>query len=493
MSLINKMLHDLEDRQADLVLNEGSIFRDIESAAEIGQGSKTPQSRFIALCIIITSLLLAYLCYEVYLNPFFIQLLGHQHDSKPLILTDNNRIVALPLETIEKQATPITAVKEIYSGNPITKDLNLKLDTLNLDWKDKENHAVKTLENNHPESIPGPLVLEQRLTGIHLHSLVGATNIRINLTSFPDYRLFTLDKPDRLFIEIKDITIPRDIVKDNYSNSMINRLTHRFGSLIFNLKQAVVIKSSDVTAIDNAYQLNIEIMSSDSYQESPMDNMGKFTTINQSEIAVAETSSEHENYKVAQKIVPIKTANSSYVDSIATYRAGDIPRTIDLLSSFLTDQPNSIKARELMVKVLLEQGDKREAKKVLSEGLRIKPDNTIFIKLYATLLFDEKQLDSAMSYLNKASPALHEDQDYYALKAAIFQRQERYNEAAKIYYNLVQVAPVSGIWWVGLGISLEGLGHKTDALLAYKRAQKYRTLTADIARFINNRIRALSG
>jgi len=151
MSLINKMLHDLKDRQADLVSNEGSIISDIESADEIGEKSKIPQSRFISVWIIVTSLLLVYMCYEVFLNPFFTQSHNNQQDiSKPSKLTYKSRVVALPLAAIDQQATTLTAPKEIYSASPTSRDLDLKLATLNPAWISEGNHVGTILENIHP-------------------------------------------------------------------------------------------------------------------------------------------------------------------------------------------------------------------------------------------------------------------------------------------------------------------------------------------------------
>ena len=157
------------------------------------------------------------------------------------------------------------------------------------------------------------------------------------------------------------------------------------------------------------------------------------------------------------------------------------------------ESPMHIQARGLLVKVLLAQGDSKAAKKVLSTGLKHVAGNTVFIKQYAKLLIEDGQADRALHYLKQARPDVTVEPDYYALMAAILQRQENYTEAARLYLRLVQIDPTNSIWWMGLGISYEGYGRANDALQAYKRAQRDNNLAMDVAKFIQQRIRFLKG
>lgn len=48
-----------------------------------------------------------------------------------------------------------------------------------------------------------------------------------------------------------------------------------------------------------------------------------------------------------------------------------------------------------------------------------------------------------------------------------------------------------GIWWLGLGISLEKSGKNKEALEAYQRAKQTGRLKAGLIKFANNRVSAL--
>ena len=57
--------------------------------------------------------------------------------------------------------------------------------------------------------------------------------------------------------------------------------------------------------------------------------------------------------------------------------------------------------------------------------------------------------------------------------------------------QLVKIRSNAGIWWLGLGISLEKSGKNKEALEAYQRAQKTGSLKSGLVKFTHNRVSAL--
>ena len=94
--------------------------------------------------------------------------------------------------------------------------------------------------------------------------------------------------------------------------------------------------------------------------------------------------------------------------------------------------------------------------------------------------------------LQKKKPELAYNTGYYALEAAVLQKLEQHNEAARIYRDLLHVNPLKAVWWMGLGISLESLKRYEDALYAYQKASNNRTLANDSRQFIIQRITRLA-
>ena len=85
-------------------------------------------------------------------------------------------------------------------------------------------------------------------------------------------------------------------------------------------------------------------------------------------------------------------------------------------------------------------------------------------------------------------PALTADPEYYTILAAVYQKLHRSRAAADIYYQLVTIQPQNGIFWMGLGISLEASDKPVQAVEAYQRARQSDTLNEGLLQFIDGKI-----
>lgn len=151
-----------------------------------------------------------------------------------------------------------------------------------------------------------------------------------------------------------------------------------------------------------------------------------------------------------------------------------------------------IKAREMLVGLYLKTGRKVEAETLLNKGLLYLPGYSNFTKLVARLLLDNNQVDKAVKTLLNHRPAISADPNFYALLAASYQRQNNHAAAANTYVQLLKINPREGIWWVGMGISLEALNKNKEALDAYEKARQTGTLNTRIANYSNQRLKILN-
>ena len=161
------------------------------------------------------------------------------------------------------------------------------------------------------------------------------------------------------------------------------------------------------------------------------------------------------------------------------------------LRQALTIDASHVRARELLAGLLIRQGRWIETADLMQQGVQVLPDNTVFTKLYARTLMQLNRDQQAIKVLGKHAPPIAQDPDYYALLAALYQRQQDHLAAANTYSQILKLRPDAGIWWVGLGISLEALGKKQQAQQAYTRARQSGTLRGDLARYTDNRLLAL--
>jgi len=151
-----------------------------------------------------------------------------------------------------------------------------------------------------------------------------------------------------------------------------------------------------------------------------------------------------------------------------------------------------IKAREMLAGIYIKSGRFINAAELLSEGVKVVPEYSLFAKLYARVLLEQNNPGLAIKILENGSAAIGVEPDYHALLAATYQRVKNHKKAVEIYLQLVKIRPAAGVWWLGLAISLEKSGKGKEALEAYRRAQKTGSLKAGLVKFTNNRVSALT-
>lgn len=155
-------------------------------------------------------------------------------------------------------------------------------------------------------------------------------------------------------------------------------------------------------------------------------------------------------------------------------------------------QSDNLKAREILAMLLINRGRISEAAKLLVDSLEIAPYHSPFAKLYARILVNQGETSSAIAILEQAQPDITSNPEYHSFLAALYQKQSMHERAIGKYQQVLSLRPNTGTWWLGLGISLEGLGRIDEALTAYKSARKSGNLNDNIIAYINSRINVLS-
>ncbi|MEX2487893.1 MAG: tetratricopeptide repeat protein, partial [Pseudomonadales bacterium] len=204
-----------------------------------------------------------------------------------------------------------------------------------------------------------------------------------------------------------------------------------------------------------------------------------------------EQSNEVENSQSSFSRVRV-TAQSLYESGLKLNDEGNKAAAIEQMAQALERDPGHRDARDRLATYLVDRGRTRRAIEVLLTGLEIDPDQYDWAELAAHILVDTGELDAAVETLEKTRPAVSEDPDYYAFLAALLQKLGRYQESADQYRRVVQVRPNKGLWWMGLGISLERIEQFSDAREAYDKALEDNSLSTDLRRYINQRMTVVS-
>lgn len=147
-------------------------------------------------------------------------------------------------------------------------------------------------------------------------------------------------------------------------------------------------------------------------------------------------------------------------------------------------------ARELLAGLLIQQGRYANAGELLDAGMAhgALPPSSVLLR--ARVYAEQGQEGEAIRVLEASRPALAKATDYYALLAALYQRQSRHGDAALVYSQLIRINPRQGVWQMGLGISYEALGQRDSAVSAYQAAEAS-GLQPALRDYVSQRLRAL--
>ncbi|MHB8424985.1 MAG: tetratricopeptide repeat protein [Gammaproteobacteria bacterium] len=196
--------------------------------------------------------------------------------------------------------------------------------------------------------------------------------------------------------------------------------------------------------------------------------------------------------KSRARIAPAVRSIHAYNRGIRALRQGRIQAAEEFFRSALNSNPYNGAAREALAELYARTGLEPEAETLLGAGLALHGENqSAFAKLYASLLARQGAASQAIRMLRAHEPRMQTDPEYYALLAGLLQHSGDYPAAADLYRRLVALDPAQGVWWAGLGISLEQIGKPDAALHAYLRARAAGGLSDAVAQYVQNRIHAL--
>ena len=209
---------------------------------------------------------------------------------------------------------------------------------------------------------------------------------------------------------------------------------------------------------------------------------------------LSRTSVSEDTTDVTKKFRPLtaeQLAEAAYRTGLASIQHGKISEGIQELQNALSIYQGHLKAREILAGLLIKAGQSSEAAELLNKGIELHPGNNQYVKLYSRILLEQGNREMALQVLEANKPVLYSDPEYYAILAAVYQQLNQHQQAANIYNQLVSIQPQSGIFWMGLGISLEADGKPDKAVQAYQRAKTSGSLNSDLLRFINGKIATL--
>lgn len=195
--------------------------------------------------------------------------------------------------------------------------------------------------------------------------------------------------------------------------------------------------------------------------------------------------------KQMRSVSPGERAENEYRKGAGYFNQGKLSEAFEALRSALQADPGHNAARLLLTGLLLEQKRLDEAQSLLKEGLALNPAHPQLAMRLARLQVERGESPAAADTLQRAAAAAADSAEYRGFHAAVLQRLGRHAEAAREFQAALRLAPQAGLWWMGLGISLEEENRAAEAREAYQKARASGALSPELEQFVGRKLKQL--
>ena len=187
-------------------------------------------------------------------------------------------------------------------------------------------------------------------------------------------------------------------------------------------------------------------------------------------------------------LTPADQAEEAYREGVQSLQQNHVDEAQEKLRFAVATDPQHVEARELLAGLLMQRGGLVEAEPLLNDGLATNPEHYRFAQLLARIHIQRGAGDKALALLEKAQPYAKTDAEFFGFLAALYQRAGQHENAIKAYSRAVTINPQQSHWWLGLGISFEAKSNWKAAYQAYRRAVAARGLNRKLGRYARERL-----
>jgi MSHA biogenesis protein MshN len=179
-------------------------------------------------------------------------------------------------------------------------------------------------------------------------------------------------------------------------------------------------------------------------------------------------------------------AENAYRRGLAALQDGRVSEAMSGLQAALRINPRHEAARQTLVSLLIENNRGDEAMTQLQQALTLDPRQPALAMLLARLQIERGK--TGIEALLRTLPYAAGNGEYHAFLGGALQRQNRFREAAEQYQTALRTTPNNAVWWMGLGMALQGEKRNAEAADAFRQAKALGTLPPDLQAFVERRL-----
>jgi len=194
--------------------------------------------------------------------------------------------------------------------------------------------------------------------------------------------------------------------------------------------------------------------------------------------------------KAPQQLSPEENAQDAYLNGLQRLSEGRLTEAEASFRDSLRLHPAQMDARVALAGLLRDQERVQEAQSLLEDGLTVTPGAGVLRQWLARLYLEQGFTERAVAILESGRPFAEEDGEYLAVLAAFYQQAGRFKAAADAYRQALSRDAQQGRWWMGLGLALESDGQPILAAQAYERALGTSGLPRELVPFTRARLAA---
>jgi len=191
------------------------------------------------------------------------------------------------------------------------------------------------------------------------------------------------------------------------------------------------------------------------------------------------------------KLTPKQLAKKRFTLASEAERDGKLKEAISYYEQTLALEPNMHEARKQLAALHYGQGQLAKASEVLQQGMLLFPQQLDFALLLARVQQAAGQADLALATLANI-PDIHPlARQKWMAQSDLAQKLGQFSVSEQAYRQLLQQEPQQAKWWMGLAYALDSQQQFSQARQAYRTALGHRGLSAQASAFIEQRLTQL--